>query len=109
MVPRCVLCNKQGAHRGTVYAARKSAKKTGGMDHRNGGAHRPALTDPAGGFLVVFARRVSDRRRHMYQSKLLLRRIVYVYEGHLYPASGIFVSDTFKAVTYFLGVPHTVY
>lgn len=27
MVPRCVLCNKQGAHRGTVYAARKSAKK----------------------------------------------------------------------------------
>ena len=79
------------------------------MDHRNGGAHRPALTDPAGGVLVVFARRVSDRRRHMYQSKLLLRRIVYVYEGHLYPASGIFVSDAFESVTYFSGVPHTVY
>ena len=79
------------------------------MDHCDGGDHRPALADPSGGILVVLARRVSDRRRHMHQSKLLLRRIVYVYEGHLYPASGIFVSDAFEAVTYFSGIPHTVY
>ena len=81
------------------------------MDHRDGRGHRSALADPAGGVLVVFARRVSDRRRHLHQSKLLLRGIVYVYvyEGHLYPASGVFVSDAFEAVTYFSGVLHTVY
>ena len=98
---------KHGSHRGAFYAARKSAKNPRRMDHRDSGDYRPALADPPGGILVVSARRVSYRRRHMHQSKLLLRRIVY--EGHLYPAAGVSVSDAFEAVTYFTGVPHTVY
>ena len=77
------------------------------MDHRDGGDHRPALADPAGGVLVVFAWRVSYRRRYMHQSKLLLRR--GVYEGHLYPASRLSLSDALEVrVTYFPGVSHMV-